>query len=196
MKRILLYPLIFIFGIYMYLPSDSFAQSVKTGARGGINSANFNGGSDDSGARKGFMIGGFIKMDFPLSPVSIQPEIYYSQKGAESSTGEIKLEYIEIPILVKLGLTPAGPVIPNIFAGPYAAFYLNQSSGGGLFPAAGDNVEEIDYGGTVGAGIDFEAGKSIFTIDARYSFGLTPVFSSGDEKNSVFAVVAGISLPG
>lgn len=185
---------IFITGLFsVLLCSLSHAQSVKTGVRGGINFTNFTEG-DNLDTRTGYMIGGFVKMNFPESPVSIQPEIYYSEKGAESGTSEIRLEYVEVPILLKLGLAESGPIVPNLFAGPYAGINLNQSSGGGLF-APGDNAENIDFGGVIGAGIDFEAGSAIFTIDARYSQGITPVFDTGDAKNSVFAIVAGISLP-
>lgn len=172
----------------------SVAQSVKTGAKAGINFTNFSGGTADYESRTGFMIGGFVKMNIPESNVAIQPEIYFAQKGAESGNSEIKLEYLEIPILVKVGLGSSDVVKPNLFAGPYAGINLNQSSGGLL--GSGDNVENIDFGGVLGAGLDIEAGSSIFTIDLRYGFGLSNVFQDGDEKNRLFAIVAGISLPG
>lgn len=175
--------------------SISVAQSVKTGAKAGINFTNFNGGNTDYSSRTGFMVGGFVKMNIPESSVAIQPEVYYAQKGAETNGGEIKLEYLEIPILVKVGLSKSDVVKPNIFAGPYAGINLNQSSGG-LLGGGGNDVENIDFGGVVGAGLDVEAGSSIFTIDLRYGFGLSPAFKSGDEKNGMFAIVAGISLPG
>lgn len=175
--------------------SISVAQSVKTGAKAGINFTNFNGGGNFD-SRTGFMVGGFVKMNIPESSVAIQPEVYYAQKGAETSDGgEIKLEYLEIPILVKVGLSKSDIVKPNIFAGPYAGINLNQSSGG-LLGSTGNDTENIDFGGVVGAGLDIEAGSSIFTIDLRYGFGLSPAFKNGDEKNSMFAIVAGISLPG
>lgn len=174
--------------------TTSQAQSIKTGAKGGINFTNFYDGGTDYESRTGFMLGGFIKMSLPESPISIQPEAYYSQKGAETSGGgEIKLEYLEIPILLKIGLGESEVVSPNLFLGPYAGVNLNQDSGGLL--STPDETENIDFGGVIGAGLDVEAGSSIFTFDVRYGFGLSPVFQSGDEKNSAFAIVAGISLP-
>ena len=171
------------------------AQELKTGARGGLVFTNFSGAGDGYDTRTGFALGGFVKMNLPESRVSIQPEIYFVQKGAETDGGEIKIEYLEIPILFKMALTDSDIVRPNLFAGPYAGINLNQDSGGGLLGPSGRSPENIDFGGVAGIGLDFEAGNSIFTIDVRYGFGLAPAFETGNEKNSVFGVVAGISLP-
>lgn len=192
-NRYIPFALITVLCIIFTTFSNSVAQSVKTGAKAGINFTNFSGGNTNYESRTGYMIGGFVKMNIPESNVAIQPEVYFAQKGAETGSGEIKLEYLEIPILVKVGLGNSDVVKPNLFAGPYAGINLNQSSGGLL--GSGNNVENIDFGGVLGAGLDIEAGSSIFTIDLRYGLGLSNVFQDGDEKNRLFAIVAGISLP-
>lgn len=194
-KRYALISSITVLFLLIMAVSPSVAQSVKTGAKAGINFTNLNGGNTNYESRTGYMIGGFVKMNIPESTVAIQPEIYFAQKGAETSDGgEITLEYLEIPILVKIGLSKSEVVKPNIFAGPYAGINLKQQSGS-LFGGADREPENIDFGGVIGAGLDIEAGSSIFTIDLRYGFGLSPVFKNGDEKNGLFAIVAGISLP-
>lgn len=71
--------------IFLLSFSHIHAQDVKTGVRGGINFTNFSGIDTKPDTRTGYMIGGFVKMDFPDSPMSVQPEIYYSEKGAELS---------------------------------------------------------------------------------------------------------------
>jgi len=178
------------------------AQSnIKTGLKGGLNFASFSGTNDSFDNRTGFTIGGFAKFSLPATPFAIQPEIQYSQKGAEENGNEIRIDYVEFPILLKYALVPGGIAQPNIFAGPYAGIRVlaeSEAGSGGIFGGAANienQVNAIDYGGAVGIGMDIEVGTSIFTIDARYSHGFRDVFKSESGKNGVFAVTVGISLP-
>lgn len=174
-------------------------EAVKTGAKGGLNFATISDSDFDS--RTGFVVGGFAKFGIPLSPVSIQPEALYSQQGGEIDGNEVRLDYLQIPVLFKYALIPAGPSQPNLFLGPYAGIRLVAEQEGGTGEIFGgysnieDQTESVDYGLVAGGGVDIEVGNSIFTMDARYTYGFADVFSEGDGKHRVFAITFGISLP-
>lgn len=174
-------------------------DAVKTGAKGGINFANIS--NSDFESRTGFVVGGFAKFSIPMSPFSIQPEALYSQQGGEIDGNEVRLDYLQVPVLFKYALIPAGPAQPNLFLGPYAGLRLvaEQEGGTGGILGGSSNIENetesVDYGLIAGAGVDIEVGDSIFTMDARYTFGAADVFKNGDGKHRVFAITFGISLP-
>lgn len=192
---------VIIFCLFFFTMSGTLLaqDAVKTGAKGGLNFATISNG--DFETRTGFVVGGFAKFGIPDSPISIQPEALYSQQGGQLNGNNVKIDYLKVPVLFKFALAPGETVEPNLFAGPYAGLRLmaEQEGGtGGLFPGGSnieDQTESVDYGFVAGAGIDIEVGNSIFTMDARYTFGMADVFTDGDGKNRVFAVTFGISLP-
>ncbi len=173
-------------------------DAVKTGAKGGLNFATMSNGYD---TRTGFVIGGFAKFGIPDSPLSIQPEIMYSQQGGKVDNNEVRIDYLQVPVLFKFALSQTGTVEPNLFVGPYAGMRIlaEQEGGtGGLFGGSTNienQTEQVDYGLSFGGGMDIEVGNSIFTMDARYNFGLANAFTDRDGKHRVFAITFGISLP-
>lgn len=182
-----------------FLSSANAQDAVKTGAKGGLNFATISDGDFDT--RTGFVVGGFAKFNIPDSPLSIQPEALYSQQGGERNGNQVRLDYLQVPVLFKFALTQGGTVEPNVFGGPYAGLRLiaEQDGGtGGLF-GSGTNIEnqtqQVDYGLAFGTGLDIEVGNSIFTMDVRYNLGLSDVFNNEPGKNRVLSITFGISLP-
>ncbi len=171
-------------------------DAVKTGAKGGLNFASISDGFD---TRTGFVVGGFAKFNIPDSPLSIQPEALYSQQGGVQNGNEVRLDYLQVPVLFKFAMSQTGTVEPNLFAGPYAGLRLIAEQDGGGFLGGSTNIENqtesVDYGLVFGGGLDIEVGNSIFTMDARYNFGLADVFNERDGKHRVFSITFGISLP-
>ncbi|MEX0661464.1 MAG: porin family protein [Balneolaceae bacterium] len=197
MKRtILLFTALFFATAFTTLSAQ---DAVKTGAKGGLNFATISDGNFDT--RTGFTIGGFAKFGIPDSPLSIQPEALYSQQGGENNGNEVRIDYLQIPVLFKFALSQNATVEPNIFAGPYAGYRLvaeQDGAGGGLFGGSSNiegQTEHVDYGFAFGGGLDIEVGDSIFTMDARYNFGMADVFTNQSGKNRVFSITFGISLP-
>ena len=91
--------------------SISLPQGMQLGLKAGLNLAN-EGGSDvedffgeSLDARTGFN-GGFFFMYQFNKMFAIQPEAYYTMKGATANLGgldfTLKLDYIEVPVLLKL----------------------------------------------------------------------------------------------
>ncbi len=106
--------------------SDDFYQP-RVGLTGGLNLANTisSRNSDIStNTRAGFNAGLFV--DIPIIyPLSIQPEVLYSQKGYRANTayGDFaqRANFIDVPIMAKLKVVPA----LNILVGPQISFLMN-----------------------------------------------------------------------
>lgn len=167
---------------------DNSTPNAKVGFKGGINLSNlYVDDVDDENVLTGFNAGLFF--DLPLSKnVSLQPEVSYTVKGAEvtydnllvSGTTKYRLNYIEVPVLLKATILPGF----NIHFGPYAAFLVdakitNESTNATFnFEQNIDksDLNTIDAGLALGTGIDL----GNFGIGVRYNYGLTKV---GKEQN-------------
>jgi hypothetical protein len=204
------------------LPNSSSAAGIKGGLKIGVSSAKLYG--DDVGdfegllgeglkSRIGFCAGGFITFNI-TEMFAIQPEVLYTMKGVRWEGGIngatplkiwIKLDYLEIPVLVKIIVPTPGGVKPFLFAGPVLALKLSSKV---KAEYAGDSEEEdiedenmksTDFGLVIGAGVDFGLGipgTGKMTLDVRYSLGLSTIsaFEGDDVKNGVFSLMVGFSF--
>jgi len=184
----------------------SFGQGMQLGLKAGVNFANVTGDdADGTNSKTGFAGGIFFMYQFS-SLFAIQPEAYYSMKGAtdeqalfgETAELTVSLDYFEVPILFKV-LIPIenSPIRPSIFVGPYVGFnttakakleYMGESEEEDV-----EDVNPTDIGLVFGAGIGFPVGQNEAGVDFRYNMGLTTIDNSDDEfdiKNSVFNINA------
>jgi hypothetical protein len=176
---------------------------VEAGVKGGVNFANQSADPDDAelaDSRMGLALGGFV--GFPVLPsVTIQPEALFMMKGdeeeADGASGSYKLNYIEVPVLAKIGFMSQSPAHPSIFLGP--SFGINTTakaegeSGGLAFEAdVKDETNVMDIGVVVGGGVDF----ANFGVDVRYTRGFTNVNDSSTDdttiNNSVISVMGSL----
>jgi hypothetical protein len=175
------------------------------GIRGGVNFANLNDIDGEVESRTALMGGFYFNFPVTNSPVSIQPEVLYSQKGFETGDDTFQLDYIEIPVLAKFDFITDGSITPNVYFGPYVGFNVNADIsgenndffGGNSEADIEDSVENTDFGVVVGAGLDF--GR--IDLGVRYSAGLTEIYEDGlfednnsGAKNGVFSITAGIGI--
>ncbi len=167
---------------------------VEAGIKGGVNIANQSVDmtpEPSTEMRTGLAIGGYV--GFPVLPnLQIQPEALFMMKGAEYDDGatSAKLNYIEVPVLAKLGFMNQSPAHPSIFLGPSLAFNASskQESDAGEIDVK-DNTNPVDLGVVVGAGLDFQN----LGIDVRYTRGLTNANdvegSDTEVTNSVISIM-------
>lgn len=184
-----------IFGLLSILSVQKSQAQVDLGLRAGLNFSNLYNTPDgtDLNSRTGLMIGGYLNFKVPMSPISIQPEVIYTQNGYEpSKDATLKLDYIQVPVLAKFSFAP-GPAQPNVYFGPYIGFPVKSELSGNGISLETDN-EQTDLGGIVGAGVDFNVGLTTLNLGSRYSFGFTNAFDGGEGKNSVISIVAGIEF--
>lgn len=191
----------------MIFASVSQAQvaGLDIGVTAGLNLATVSGDEvEDTKNRLGFMVGvSFIHRVNDM--FSFQPEIAYSMKGAKFDDGvdegELKLAYIDFPLLAKISLgTAMGQARPALYIGPYAAFNLScdlESEGVSVeCDAVGIELEpkSVDFGGVAGIGMDF----GNLNVFARYQFGLTSLTddTEDDVMNRVIQVGGRFSFRG
>jgi hypothetical protein len=192
MKRSLAILVVGVFAVLLALPQTS-AAGVKFGLKGGASIANVNGNwNDELGDWKstiGFCGGIFLELNFGKI-LTIQPEVLYTMKGADTGDGKLQFDYIEIPVLLKVRI-PIGSIHPFIFAGPAFGWNLKAAIAGfeiGDFPTA-------DYSAVMGGGL--QLGRSLH-IDIRYTMGLQkfeiPDLETIDLKNGVLSATLGLAF--
>ncbi len=182
------------------------AQGTMFGVKGALVNSSFLGEDAQSTDNKtGYSAGVFLQIPTESGIFTLQPELVFTRKGATNNIGSvsesIELDYLDIPVLAKIGL-PIGSLKPNIFAGPYASlkvreqYQVTEELTGATFTEE-DQIRSWDYGAVFGGGLDFSAGNSVITVDARYNVGLAQLEEAEepkDIKNGVFSLNLGIAF--
>lgn len=180
-------------------------SKIKFGVKAGLGMANLSGdgwdvasegiGTEiDNKFKMGFGVGVMVQIPLGEGGLLLQPEAMYVMKGAKLEfpeaeaegfdiTAKAKIDYIEVPILVKYAFPTEGNIAPSIFAGPAVAFNIGskfESEGADADELeSGDiyNQKSIDFGIMFGGGLEFKVGeKSKLAIDLRYTMGLTTAY--------------------
>ncbi len=192
MKKSLAILVIGLFALLMALPQTS-AAGIKFGLKGGANIANVNGNWDEAlgdwKSTVGFCGGIFLELNFG-KVLTIQPEVLYTMKGADTGDGKLKFDYLEIPVLLKVRI-PTGSIHPFIFAGPAFGFALKAA----IDEYQLDGMPTSDYSAVLGGGL--QLGRSIH-VDVRYTMGLQkleiPDLDTIDLKNGVLSATLGLAF--
>lgn len=196
---------------------NNYDNSLKSfGFKGGLNFSNISSNSDINN-KIGFIAGFFYKHNFSKL-FSVQSELLYSMKGCKFAPQEIvdedgnslgefitswNLNYIEIPILVKLNIDTERIIKYYFYLGPCigynvsSTFKMSNSSGSGSGNKKGDIDGINTFELSLLPGVIFEFDDK-FAIDLRYSSGITNIFegdSFGEkEKNSVFSLLLSMKI--
>lgn len=156
--------------------------------------------------RLGFVVGGFALLNF-RGPFVLQPELLFVQKGmkkvpVQTASGrltsfEVRVDYIEIPVLAKLEFADRF----SVFAGPTFGREVSLKAvdpfGNEIDPyqlglGISRGRPKHEFGATIGGTVDFVFSVGTMSLDIRYDFGLTDAF--GDSRNRGFMVSAGFAL--
>jgi opacity protein-like surface antigen len=172
------------------------------------------GGSDFSGvgSRTGLTLGGYVTFHLDRR-FGLEPELLFTQRGAsEESDGDrvtIKMDYIDVPVLVRWDVPTTGQLRPFFLAGPTLSFQVScngeESQGGASVSASCDDINQanpgslskksVDIGATLGGGVTFPAGrKTNLSLGIRYTHGLLATFDGSDAKNRTWQFLAGLSF--
>lgn len=183
------------------------------GIMAGVNLASISGDDiSDVDNRTGVLGGVFVTFHLTNS-FGIEPEALYSQRGASlSDAGDfdatIKMDYIEIPVLLRFGIPVVGPIRPFFVAGPSFGFQSKcavTAEGSGVSasvdcdqfdedPEASIDSKSFDLSGVVGAGLDFRLGGTTLMVGARYQHGFSDVVKDASAKNRTWSIVAGLGF--
>jgi hypothetical protein len=173
--------LLFLFAVMFINIAFSQRNSVQLGIKAGVNIADFNDDLVTQDSRIGFH-GGLLVHVHVKPQLAIQPELVYSQQGAEFSTGKQKLDYLNIPFLIQY-LFNGGF---RLQTGPQIGVLVNSEfkDNNGVEIDNGKNFKKSDVGWVFGLGYLSPTGLG---VDARYNLGLTDVTKGGaDVQNRVW----------
>jgi hypothetical protein len=155
------------------------AQETRFGVKGGLNLSNITGGNvDGTKSLVGFHVGGFAEIKI-AEKFAIQPELLYSAQGSTFEAGpffgdfDVKLNYLNIPVLAKYYIVPKF----SVEAGPQLGVLLSAKSEG---EDVKDGFKSVDFGFNLGAGFHFTEDLS---INLRYTIGLSPIADDADIDN-------------
>lgn len=187
----------------------------RFGFMGGLNLARLSGAGVeefDVKNRVGFLAGAFAEIGV-VRNFAIEPEIYYTMKGAKATDAgedlEFKADWLEIPLLAKV-LIPIESaskvkVRPHFYAGPAVAFRtsckVKGESGGVSVEVECDefdtSVKKTDFSIVFGGGVDIGP----VLVGVRYDLGLTdlnddPEATSEDTiRSRALSFLVGVSFP-
>ena len=176
----------FLLGCVFFLPSTN--AQVSFGIKGGTNIAEHSfkeqGTTINRESINGFTLGAVLEVGL-TDNIFIQPEAVFVQKGSELETptlGEkINVNYLDVPVLLKLKLLNTKMLNINLLGGPSFGLALN-----GEETDANNQTIDINFGGengfkrfelgvNAGGGIGVNLGSIGVFGDVRYLFGVSNI---------------------
>ncbi|GHA67828.1 porin family protein [Pontibacter akesuensis] len=192
MKKTLLF---FVFILTTVIAAQ--AQGPKIGVRVGANYAGFSGDDADNLDRVfGFHAG--LTSQFAITSdnfLAIQPEILFSQKGAEDDDNnfKVKLNYIDVPVLARVN---AGPLYFE--AGPQVSFRL-----GGDIESGNTTIDDLDFYKKTSfgyaAGVGLASTPLGLSLGVRYNGDISKLNDNAelsDTRNDLFMLTLGYTFGG
>lgn len=183
------------------------AKSLSLGVAAGLSIATIDAADAEAEARSGIRIGATLLGQLS-SILAIESGLAFVQKGATADAfvesiglvrAELDTSYLEIPVLLRVGIPGLGTAVPYTVAGPAIATLLSAKAsvrGSGL-PSDSMDVKDqytsLDYALVAGMGVEIDAGVGAVVLDARYWLGLKDVAKADDTtaRNRSFALTAG-----
>lgn len=197
------------FGVRAGLSSSSMRGDAVNSLK---NMVDYTNGMITTSSHTGFFAGGYATIPF-TDIISLEPALYYSQKGYElkgslnvkgigflgaNAKAQLNSQYIDLPVLVKANISGF-----QVFAGPQIS-YLLQSSLNTTAGVLGLNLlntkmdatgqfNRLDAGVTGGVGYQFTKNVNVM---ASYDYGLSKVDANRNMKsyNQSFKVGVGMSF--
>lgn len=164
--------LIFIWFIALLaLPALQAQEYFRMGAKGGVNFANIVGDDAEGDMRTSFHLGLVAELPF-ADKFFFGPEVLYSSQGTKDGDDELKLDYVQVPLMVRYYVTEGF----NVEAGPQLGF-LTKAEGN----IEGEDGDVKDYFKDFEYGLNFGLGYKLFNgifFQGRYNLGLAKVFDS------------------
>lgn len=172
---------------------------MKYGVKAGLNMTSMSNGmafDPGFGMGVGFRVGGFLNMRWGYRTENsskgtglwgFQPELMYSNQAVKTDAGNIKMNYIAVPLLLKVYPTTA----LSIEVGPELSYLISTSPSTMAVDGAEIKVGDckgMNVGLAAGLAYDFEMG---LTVGARYTYGFTDMAKNLKWKNSNIQVTVG-----
>jgi hypothetical protein len=195
-------------------PVNAQVSPLQGGVEAGVAIATLVGsGTDGAETRNAPYFGGSLLFHRPGSSIGFQTGLLYVPKGATiamtGGRGALEIGYIEIPLLLRLGLPLEGSgVMPVLVVGGSVGLksgcQLTASSGSASAQLDCDDsslqgqfdLKAVDFGLTAGAELEIPVGPRLRVVPSvRYTRGISVIgdtANNADATNSVFQLGAGV----
>ena len=174
--------------------SGSAAQ-LNIGLTGGVNFSKINNDDLDATTTTGGVGGGYVNLGFGPN-LSIEGQVLYTQKGAETNDGDLKQGYLQIPALLKFHFGSGTGTRLYVFGGPALNWQWDCSISVGDTEVDCEDVaanpEDATFSGMLGLGIQF--GR--FGVEGRYETGFSDSIENIDSKDGTFSLLARLAILG
>ncbi|MBK7366862.1 MAG: PorT family protein [Candidatus Eisenbacteria bacterium] len=202
------------FALTAALAAAPAQAGVTLGLKAGITTSQLGSSLGDLKWRAGVGGGGSLAVD--LTPnIAFAPELLWLRKGSTFTSTDVSfggfdfgnirtgidLDYVEVPLLLRLQTGAPGSARLMLVGGPTVAFKVSErlTTDGILDTHLNtDEMETLDYGVAVGAGLRLPAGGLNWTFEARYEQGLADVSKlpfGPDLKNGSVQALVGLEFP-
>lgn len=180
MKKIL-YLLLLTIALPLNAQKWSFAPKV------GMNLSDMTGEYFGGGMKVGLNAG--MTVEYRFSDIfAIESGAFYSMQGLKEGDAKFKVDYVNIPVLVKAYIKNGF----HVFVGPQLGFNVSEKVViTDWEDLKTDEIMPLDLSAVIGAGYQFKMG---FLVSANYNIGVTNVADNyGDEpsRHSVFQLNVG-----
>lgn len=166
--------------------------AIKYGVKAGVNLSSMSNGMEFDpgfGMGIGFRAGVMANFHFGQRSINslpgtgllgVQPELMYSYQSVKSDEGDIKMSYIQLPIMLKVYPTSA----LSIEVGPEFNYLIATSPDKMVFDDATISVGDCKgFNMGVGIGLAYELRMGLI-VGARYSLGFTDMAKNLKWKNN------------
>lgn len=157
------------------------AEKMMFGVKAGLNMANLTGDDVEDNSMKMGAVGG-VFMSYDLTEIfAIQPELLFTMKGTTFGEGSdevnLKLNYFEIPLLLKVNLPTEGKIKPMLYAGPALGILMSAKAED---EDVKDEAKSMDIGVLAGAGVGYKLEKGMIGVEFRYEVGMSTIYDLDD----------------
>jgi hypothetical protein len=160
------------------------ASAQAFGVRAGANISDISGNGLNTDAKTGLYVGVYKEIPLVKSLLFVQPEIQYSQEGFSTDTGDVKIDYITVPILAKVYAVK----LLSFETGPQFGFPISDNLDNyPFFKLTGTETESVVTSWAFGMSLNLPLGLS---INGRYISSLNDTFDNIDGKNQAFQIGA------
>lgn len=193
------------------------AQDLRIGMQIGLSVSSFHPGhlevSDGTPAldehRTGLVAGATVAYRLGVR-AEVESGLLWVQKGArgalqgfeEPIATDVRMSYLQVPLLIRVTPLPDLPVRMSVAAGPALSFETRCAMEQDVSPVAvvvgcQDEHATTDVGLLLGAGFAWTLGTAELMLEARYDLGLRDIDTAGylDTHNRGFMLAPRVSIP-
>lgn len=159
----------------LFVTFSQKANSQALGIRAGANIATVS--NAEASNMTGYYVGFYKEFGVAVKSLFIQPEVQFSKQGFSTSTSDIDLSYVNVPILAKLYVLK----LVSVELGPQLGFKVSDSGS--------DVMDYNSFNTSWAAGASFNLPLG-FSINTRYIGGFNDVVKNVDSKGKVWQIGA------